>query len=130
MQSKDTRTTILMRNSISQSGQNKKNLSGTRKVRVHTEHMPVKFLELDRVDVVHKLVENIVDIEFIKEKDIELRKMRCTLMDTEIPDDKMPKSEMLWNYQDTDKVIKVFDLDLQQWRAFRLENVTRFDISC
>ena len=119
-----------MKNSISQSGQNKKNLSGTRKVRVHTEHMPVKFLELDRVDVVHKLVENIVDIEFIKEKDIELRKMRCTLMDTEIPDDKMPKSEMLWNYQDTDKVIKVFDLDLQQWRAFRLENVTRFDISC
>ena len=54
--------------------------------------------------------------------------MRCTLMDTEIPDDKMGKSEMLWNYQDTDKVIKVFDLDLQQWRAFRLKNVTRFDI--
>ena len=77
----------------------------------------VKFLELDRVDVVHKLVENIVDIEFIKEKDIQLRKMRCTLMDTEIPDDKMPKSEMLWNYQNSDKVIKVFDLDLQQWSS-------------
>ena len=119
-----------MRNSISQSGQNKKNPNGTPKVREHIVHMPVKFLELDRVDVVRKLVENIVDIEFIKEKDVQLRKMRCTLMDTEIPDDKMPKSEMLWNYQDTDKVIKVFDLDLQQWRAFRLENVTRFDISC
>ena len=35
----DIRTTISMRNSISQSGQNKKNPNGTPKVREHIVHM-------------------------------------------------------------------------------------------
>ena len=77
----------------------------------YTRAYLVKFLELDRVDVVHKLVENIVDIEFIK--GYRTQENYCTLMDTEIPDDKIAKSEML-HYQNSDKVIKVFDLDLQQ----------------
>ncbi len=86
------------------------------------------FLELDRISTVKNLINNIVDVEFLKEKDGHTRVMKCTLMESEIPDDKMPKSELLWHYQDTDRVIKVFDLDVQQWRAFRLENVIKFDI--
>ena len=86
------------------------------------------FLELERTTVIKTLINNIVDIKFLKEKDGGTRDMKCTLMESEIPDDKMPKSEMLWNYQDTDRVIKVFDLDVQQWRAFRLENLIKFDI--
>ena len=38
------------------------------------------------------------------------------------------QSQKCLNYQDTDRVIKVFDLDVQQLRAFRLENLIKFDI--
>ncbi|GIS16908.1 MAG: hypothetical protein CM15mP117_23400 [Alphaproteobacteria bacterium] len=55
--------------------------------------------------------------------------MRCTLMTQKIPDDKMPV-EMLWNYQDTDKVIKVFDLDLSTMEASPSRECGPDDISC
>lgn len=52
------------------------------------------------------------------------REMRCTLVESAIPSDKIPKN--------TDRVVvpatqRVFDLDKQEWRSFKWESVKRVD---
>lgn len=52
------------------------------------------------------------------------RKMRCTLEESKIPDDKKPKQGS------TRKISKdsiaVFDLDKQDWRSFRYDTIKEF----
>lgn len=57
--------------------------------------------------------------------DGEQRRMWCTLNDTYIPDASKPKNEK--PLKENDSVIRVFDLDKQEWRSFRVENVTKLD---
>jgi hypothetical protein len=59
----------------------------------------------------------------------ETRDMRCTLVRDMIPSDQTPKS----TYDDDDlksslDVIRVFDLNANGWRSFKVANVIKFEI--
>lgn len=65
-----------------------------------------------------------VTVRFTKNDGSE-RKMLCTLMENEIPSEKMPKnSEKAKN----DGVIPVFDVEKQDWRSFRIDSVVSISI--
>ena len=69
--------------------------------------------ELDRTEVI---------VEFTK-KDGTLRKMRCTLADYLIPLEKTPRGSQ-GAYSEAAQ--RVFDLDLNEWRAFRWDSVVKW----
>lgn len=78
---------------------------------------------LKREDISQTLKKNIAILEF-KKLDGTLRTMRCTLMPTELPE-----REKKENDADTparpvrEDVLCVFDLDKQEWRSLRVENL-------
>jgi hypothetical protein len=64
-----------------------------------------------------------VDLEFTKANG-ERRKMRCTLNEELIPEDKRPKGSTRKTSDDT---IAVFDLEKQDWRSFRYDAIIQFE---
>ena len=68
-----------------------------------------------RSEMVDMLRQQVCQVRFIKVNGEE-RDMQCTLKEDLIPTEKKPK----------DDVIKVFDVDQQDWRSFRVDNVTKF----
>jgi hypothetical protein len=62
-----------------------------------------------------------VEIQFMKQDDTE-RVMLCTLSEELIPKDKLPKNEKV-TFSKTDSLIKVFDLDKNEWRSFHWNSV-------
>lgn len=68
------------------------------------------------------LSDSVYHIEFNK-SDGTLRKMRATRMSTFIPKDKQPKSE---NHKLT-TAVPVFDLDIQEWRSVKPENIIKLE---
>lgn len=54
------------------------------------------------------------------------RTMRCTLVESKIPVDKRPKSTEAQTASTTGSAIRVFDLDKQEWRSFRLSSVISY----
>lgn len=69
------------------------------------------------------LKETTVELEFVKANG-ELRKMKCTLNDEHIPDEKKPKESS--NRKNPEDSIAVFDLDKQDWRSFRYDSIKEF----
>lgn len=67
-----------------------------------------------------------VTIEFVK-KDGSLRKMLCTLSESKIPSEKLPKNT---GKAQNDEVLAVFDVENDGWRSFRWDSVSKiqFDI--
>jgi hypothetical protein len=57
-------------------------------------------------------------------KDGTPRKMNCTLVPTDIPEDKKPKTE---GVEYSDEAVRVFDTDKQDWRSFRWDSLTRVE---
>lgn len=55
------------------------------------------------------------------------REMACTLLETRIPVEKLPKNS---GKAKSDDVLAVFDLEKQDWRSFRWDSVTKihFDL--
>jgi hypothetical protein len=72
-------------------------------------------------------VENLC-ITFTK-KDGTERKMFCTLAESKIPSDKLPKSETEATSQITGSAVRVFDTELSEWRSFRWDSVTKVEFS-
>lgn len=60
-----------------------------------------------------------LQISFTK-RDGSIRNMRCTLIQSKIPAEKIPKSE---TPSSTETVVRVFDLDKQDWRSFRWDSL-------
>ena len=57
----------------------------------------------------------------------DVRVMTCTLDDTIIPADFLPKtSAMLDAVEVPQTIIKTYDVNAEGWRSFRVENVTNF----
>ena len=83
--------------------------------------------EIEYTDVrTQELVQNLLQsgpttITFIK-KDGSERVMRCTLNESLIPSDKMPKGDSTRKLSDA--VQRAFDLDINEWRSFSWESVT------
>ena len=67
-------------------------------------------------------------ITFTK-KDGTQREMFCTLAESRIPSEKIPKSQEAGS-QTSGSAVRVFDTEKQEWRSFRWDSVTRmsFDL--
>lgn len=64
-------------------------------------------------------VENLC-ITFTK-SDGTVRELKCTLAESRIPTDKLPKGT---GRETSDETQRVFDVEKQQWRSFRWDSVT------
>lgn len=77
---------------------------------------------MTREEMVSMLRDGLCYVEFEK-KDGTLREMTCTVNQTHIPSDKIPKETVEY----TDSVIRVFEVDKEQWRSFRVDSVKKFE---
>jgi hypothetical protein len=66
-----------------------------------------------------------VTISFLK-KDGTERKMTCTLSESKIPEEKMPKNT---GKAKSDESQPVFDLEKQEWRSFRWDSMKKFEFT-
>lgn len=69
------------------------------------------------------LNEGIVTVEFEK-KDGSLREMKCTLKDTPVVEKKTETVR-----KPNNEVMSVFDVDLQEWRSFRLDSLKKIEMA-
>tara|TARA_B110000238_G_scaffold194804_1_gene233146 strand:+ start:82 stop:348 length:267 start_codon:yes stop_codon:yes gene_type:complete len=83
--------------------------------------------EMKYQEIVDTLREGVVNLSFTKVKDGEVRKMRATLVSEQIPQDKMPKTDANANTEKNQVAVRVFDLDLQDWRSFRVDSLLTFN---
>ena len=81
---------------------------------------------MTRDEILSTLRENTVNLSFTKVKDGEVRNMTATLMQNQIPSDKMPKSGSVDQAVGGESTVRVFDLDLQEWRSFRIDSLLTF----
>ena len=75
-----------------------------------------------RQDLREFLFDGEVEVKFEKVDGTE-RVMRCTLHPELIPDAMMPKGDIDPQPEVHSDVMKVFDIEVKQWRSFRLENL-------
>ena len=78
-------------------------------------------------EIVNTLRESVVDLSFTKVKDGEVRQMKATLVSDKIPADKMPKTDANVNLKKNQTAVRVFDLDLNDWRSFRVDSLLTFN---
>ena len=71
-----------------------------------------------------RLREGVCRVTFTK-KNGEERVMDCTLNMSSVPEDKMPKGTGS-NNGDVSEIIKVYDIENEGWRSFRVDSVTSF----
>lgn len=76
--------------------------------------------------VIQDLREGIVKLSFTKVKDGAVREMTATLRTDMIPEDKMPKTG-LESPKEGLSAVRCFDLDLLEWRSFRLDSLLTFE---
>ena len=81
---------------------------------------------LTREEILNVLRENTVNLSFTKVKDGLTREMRATLVSDMIPLDKMPKGGTVDQAVGGDSTVRVFDLDLNEWRSFRVDSLLTF----
>ena len=67
----------------------------------------------------------VVDITFTK-KDGSERIMKCTLMESKIPTEKMPKGT---EKAKSDEVVPVFDIENDGWRSFRWDSIRQINFT-
>lgn len=78
-------------------------------------------------NVTQTLRENIVRLSFTKVKDGQVRNMRATLDGRFIPEDKVPTTDANTNTEKNKVAVRVFDLDLNDWRSFRVDSLLTFE---
>ena len=81
---------------------------------------------MNRNEMVQALQNGLSEVTFNKING-DVRVMTCTLDDTIIPADFLPKtSAMLDAVEVPQTTIKTYDVNAEGWRSFRVENVTNF----
>lgn len=89
------------------------------------------------IDVLNTLSSDVIEVDFNKITTGEARTMTCTTDLTKIPENKHPKkdgnpntvNESTDDDGNKDTLYKVFDINIQEWRAFYLSKVTRAEVS-
>ena len=84
-------------------------------------------IDMTYQEIVDTLREGVVNLSFTKVKDGAVREMRATLVSDQIPSDKMPKTDANANTEKNQLAVRVFDLDLQDWRSFRVDSLLTFN---
>ena len=77
--------------------------------------------ELNRGYMISELQKRVCRVIF-KKVNGEERDMQCTLKIDNIPEDKQPKTGKEYS----DSVIRAFDINKQEFRSFKVENVISF----
>ena len=80
-------------------------------------------IDLTYDSVTDSLRDGIVRLSFVKVKDGQVRNMRATLNEKFIPDAQKPTTEVKKN----EETVRVYDLDVEGWRSFRLNSLQTFD---
>ena len=75
-----------------------------------------------RQDLREFLFDGEIEVKFEKVDGTE-RVMRCTLHPDLIPDAMMPKGDIDPQPTENLDIMKVFDIEVKQWRSFRLDNL-------
>ena len=83
-------------------------------------------VEMTYEEIVNTLREGVVNLSFTKVKDGGVREMRATLVSDMIPTDKMPKTDANANTEKNQLAVRVFDLDINDWRSFRVDSLLTF----
>jgi hypothetical protein len=73
--------------------------------------------------IYNKLKSGIATVTFTK-VDGSVRNMRCTLSNDYLPSEFQGKGSMI---TEAGNVIRVFDLDIREWRSFRVDSVTNVE---
>jgi hypothetical protein len=76
-------------------------------------------VDIGREELKNKLLNGIAVLEFTK-SDGSDRKMCCTLLESEIPQEKKPKNI---GKRENLEILSVFDLEKQDWRSFKLDSL-------
>ena len=84
-------------------------------------------IDMTYQEIVDTLREGVVNLSFTKVKDGAVREMRATLVSDQIPSDKMPKTDSNANLEKNQVAVRVFDLDVQDWRSFRVDSLLTFN---
>ena len=82
--------------------------------------------EMTYEQIVNALRLGVVNLSFTKVKDGAVREMKATLVSDMIPEDKMPKTDANANTEKNQLAVRVFDLDLNDWRSFRVDSLLTF----
>lgn len=82
--------------------------------------------EDEKINLKELLKSNICEVKFTKVNG-EVRNMKCTLVESFLPDDKAFREEHLPPSSNT-SVISVWDIDSNGWRSFRWDYVESFAI--
>lgn len=83
-------------------------------------------VEMTYEEIVNTLRKGVVNLSFTKVKDGGVREMKATLVSDMIPADKMPKTDANANTEKNQIAVRVFDLDLNDWRSFRVDSLLTF----
>jgi len=82
---------------------------------------------MNKREMINELKSGICEVEFTKVNG-ETRVMKCTLDPSIIPvatkEDPLSQKKVR---SVSDEVLPVWDVEREQWRSFRVENVTRFN---
>ena len=84
-------------------------------------------IDMTYQEIVDTLREGVVNLSFTKVKDGQVREMRATLVSDQIPSEKMPKTDANANTEKNQLAVRVFDLDVQDWRSFRVDSLLTFN---
>lgn len=90
------------------------------------EQQKKKSLELKKQGILEALGDGVVDLQF-KKVNGDLRNMRGTRNLDLIPEDKHPKGE--GTIRESDTTVTLFDLEVEDWRSFRVENLVEYRCS-
>ena len=74
--------------------------------------------------IVDQLRSNVLEVSFTK-VDGDARVMPCTLSTEYMPKSSETKVQQVKEYSVNKSVVRAFAIDKQEWRSFRLENVTQ-----
>lgn len=80
---------------------------------------------MSRDDMIGNLSDGICRVEFTKVSDGTMRVMYCTLNGSLIPADKFPDNE---TRAQNESVIRCFDVEKQEFRSFRVDSVSTFNV--
>ena len=81
-----------------------------------------RLLESKRQGILDELNQGVVDLQF-KKVNGDLRNMTATRDLSLIPEENHPKSEMS---DKNTEIVTLFDLEVKDWRSFRIENLVEY----
>ena len=77
---------------------------------------------INRDTIVENLRSGVCRVKFVK-RDGAVRDMRCSLNTEDIPEQHRPSS----NREYSESTVRVYDVEAQGWRSFRVDSVTDFE---